>query len=136
MMLVKALGGKPKDQILFDDEAITLNLSPKIRAIAAGEYRDKTEDQIKGSGYAVESLEAALWCFLQTDTFRDAILKAVNLGNDADTTAAVCGQIAGAYYGKSGIPAEWMDKLCMRDKITEFADQLCKGGGDEDTGAR
>jgi ADP-ribosyl-[dinitrogen reductase] hydrolase len=55
-------------------------------------------------------------------------LKAVNLGDDADTTAAVCGQIAGAYYGESGLPAEWLDKLCMRDKITGFADRLREMG--------
>jgi ADP-ribosyl-[dinitrogen reductase] hydrolase len=79
-----------------------------------------------------ESLEAALWCFHTTDTFRDAILKAVNLGDDADTTAAVCGQIAGAHYGESGIPSGWLEKLCMRDKITAFTDRLilCRRTGD------
>jgi len=125
-MLVKALAGKPKDEILFGPDNIRLmaGLSSKIRAIAAGEYRDKTAGQIRGSGYVVQSLEAALWCFLETDTFRDAILKAVNLGDDADTTAAVCGQIAGAFYGESGIPPDWLDKLCMRDMIAKFADQL------------
>ncbi len=125
-MLIKALEGKPKDNILFgaDSAFLMRELSPKIHAIAAGDYKDKAEDQIKGSGYVVESLEAALWCFHRTDTFRDAILKAVNLGDDADTTAAVCGQIAGAYYGESGIPSEWLDKLCMRGTITKFADKL------------
>jgi len=127
-MLVKALDGESKDDILFvlTNTVVMQGQSPKIRAIAAGEYRDKTADQIRGSGYVVESLEAALWCFLKTDTFRDAILKAVNLGDDADTTAAVCGQIAGAHYGESGIPAEWLDRLCMREMITEFADGLQK----------
>ena len=125
-MLIKPLDSKAKDEILFglDNVKLMEGMSPKIQAIAAGEYRDKTEDQIKGSGYVIESLEAALWCFHQTDTFRDAILKAVNLGDDADTTAAVCGQISGAFYGESGIPVEWLEKLCMRDKITEFADKL------------
>ena len=125
-MLVKALDGQPKDDILFgaDNAVLMQGRSPKIHAIAAGEYRDKAEDQIKGSGYVVESLEAALWCFHKTDNFRDAILKAVNLGDDADTTAAVCGQIAGAFYGESGIPADWLDKLYMRDAITAFADRL------------
>jgi ADP-ribosyl-[dinitrogen reductase] hydrolase len=125
-MLVKTLDGKPKDNILFGaDNAVLMRvLSPKIHAIAAGEYRNKPEDDIRGSGYVVESLEAALWCFHNTDNFRDAILKAANLGDDADTTAAVCGQIAGAYYGASGIPADWLDTLCMRKTITEFADRL------------
>ncbi len=129
-MLVNALEGKQKDEILFSPitDFWTRELSPKIHAIAAGAHRDKTEDQIRGSGYVVDSLEAALWCFHNTDTFRDAILKAVNLGDDADTTAAVCGQIAGAFYGESGIPPEWLDKLCMRDKIADFADRLVELG--------
>lgn len=129
-MQAKALDGKSKNAILFGTDNIKLmeGMSPKIQAIAAGEYKDKTEAQIRGSGYVVESLEAALWCYCQTDTFRDAILKAVNLGDDADTTAAVCGQITGAFYGASGIPAEWMASLCLRGKITEFADQLRERG--------
>ena len=127
-MLCDALGGKPRDRVLRFPMPPPLDegVSPKLLAVAAGEYRNKPEDQVRGSGYVVESLEAALWCFHKTDSFRDAILKAVNLGDDADTTAAVCGQIAGAYYGESGIPTDWLDKLCMRDKITEFADRLGK----------
>ena len=123
-MIVAALDGEDKNDILFSDKTAKMDLSPKIQAIADGEYKDKSEDDIRGSGYVVDSLEAALWCFHKTDSYRDAILKAVNLGDDADTTAAVCGQIAGAYYGESGIPSEWLNKLAMLAKITEFADQL------------
>ena len=72
----------------------------------------------------VHSLEAALWAFHKTDTFRDGALLAVNLGEDADTTGAVFGQIAGAYYGEEGIPAEWRAILAMREKIEEVADRL------------
>ena len=131
LILVKALDGKSKEEILVSPDAAKMNLAPKIQTIAAGEYAEKMEDEIQGSGYVVESLEAALWCFRKTDTFRDAVLKAVNLGGDADTTAAVCGQIAGAYYGESGIPAGWLDKLCMREKITKFADRLNGGPTDD-----
>ena len=67
---------------------------------------------------------AALWCFYNTDHFRDAILKAVNLGDDADTTAAVCGQIAGAYYGREGIPEAWVQRLTKRDLIESLAERL------------
>ena len=94
--------------------------------IARGEYRNKSADKIRGTGYVVESLEAALWCFLQTDTFESAILKAANLGDDADTTAAVCGQVAGAYYGERGIPPRWLDRLALRSTIATMADQLAR----------
>jgi len=125
-MLVKALDGKSKTEILSapDNTNLLKDLSPRIQAIAAGGYKDKTDKQIRGSGYVVESLEAALWCFHTTDTFRDAILKATNIGDDADTTAAICGQLAGAHYGESDIPPDWLDKLCMQEMITEMADRL------------
>ena len=73
-------------------------------------------------------LEAAPWCFLTTDSFSAAVLQAANLGQDADTTAAVCGQIAGAYYGESGIPAHWLDRLAMREQIASLAEQLYSAG--------
>ena len=92
--------------------------------IANGEYRNKAIEEIRGSGYVVESLEAALWCFVRTDTFEAAILKAANLGDDADTTAAICGQVAGAFYGESGIPKKWLDRLVMRGKMTILTDRL------------
>ncbi len=125
-MLHQALSGSAKDAILRDPFSgldVAPPLSPSIQAIADGAYFDKGEDEISGSGYVVHSLEAALWCFNTTNTYRDAILRAVNLGDDADTTAAVCGQIAGAYYGVQGIPAGWLDRLAMREEI----DQLARG---------
>jgi len=127
LMLVKALDGKSKEEILLGHDNTMLlprRFPAKVYDIAYGGYTTKIEAEIRGSGYVVESLEAALWCFHRTDTFRDAILRAVNLGDDADTTAAVCGQIAGAYYGESGIPASWLEKVYMRDEITEMADRL------------
>jgi ADP-ribosylglycohydrolase len=69
-------------------------------------------------------LEAALWAFYHSDNFRDGCLLAVNLGDDADTTGAVYGQIAGAFYGESGIPASWLKRIAQRDLITQLADQL------------
>jgi hypothetical protein len=127
----KGLEGQTKDEILFGADNIKLmeGMSPKIQAIAASEYADKSREEIRGSGYVVESLEAALWCFSRTDTYRDAILTAVNLGDDADTTAAVCGQIAGAHYGEDGIPPAWREKLAMRNTIESMADQLFELSG-------
>ena len=100
------------------------DLHPAIADIAAGSYRHKSPPQIKGSGYVVESLEAALWAFYQSDTFEGGCLLAVNLGHDADTTAAVYGQLAGAIYGEAGIPDRWLARLAQRDLITGFADRL------------
>lgn len=80
--------------------------------------------EIRGSGYVVESLEAALWCFWTSENFEQAVLKATNLGDDADTTAAICGQLAGAFYGVQGIPSHWLDRLTMKNEISTLADQL------------
>lgn len=123
-MLFLALSGESKEQILFDTKSQIS--SPKINDIASGSYSNKNINQIRGTGYVVESLEAALWCFYQTDTFESAILQAANLGDDADTTAAICGQIAGAFYGEAGIPEKWLAKLFMRYEITELADNLSR----------
>ncbi len=122
-MLVRALSGMSKEQVLFagDDPS---PLVQRIGALAMGAYREKDKDSIRGSGYVVECLEAALWCFSITDNFRDAVLEAVNLGDDADTTGAVCGQIAGAFYGESGIPEGWREKLVMAREICEWTDRL------------
>lgn len=92
-------------------------LHPEIDAVAAGNFRGKQPPEIVGSGYVVESLEAALWAFHDAKDFREAVLRAVNLGDDADTTGAVCGQLAGAYWGESGIPEQWRDGLARKDMI-------------------
>ena len=127
-VIVKALSCRSKEEILFGGQFQGGPDSPleySIRTIAKGELRGKSESDIGASGYVVETLEAALWCFLHTDNFRDAILKAVNLGQDADTTAAVCGQIAGAYYGEAGIPMGWRRQIAKAELIADLADRLC-----------
>ena len=92
-------------------------LHPEIEEVAAGSFRQNQPPEIEGSGYVVRSLEAALWAFTGADDFRQAVLTAVNLGNDSDTTGAVCGQLGGACWGESGIPGEWLDGLARRDMI-------------------
>lgn len=99
-------------------------LAPKVMAIAKGSFKTKQPPAIRGTGYVVDALEAALWAFHTTDNFKDAILAATNLGEDADTTAAICGQIAGAWYGLSGIPQSWLDKLAMRNEIEFHVQKL------------
>lgn len=98
--------------------------SPKATAIAEGKYFQETYEQLTGSGYVIESLESALWCFHHSSNFKDAILLAANLGNDADTTAAICGQIAGAFYGYESIPFEWRNRLYENDDISALAMEL------------
>ena len=124
-MLFKALEGASKDEILVGHGLGNFS-SSNIQSIAQGEYRNKAESEISGIGYVVPSLEAALWCFYHTDNFKDAILRATNLGDDADTTAAICGQVAGAFYGEAGIPEDWRNKLVMHDEIRLLADHLYK----------
>jgi ADP-ribosyl-[dinitrogen reductase] hydrolase len=126
-ILVRALQGARKEEVLYGD-ATTFTGAPKIEAIARGDYREKVASHIRGSGYVVDCLEAALWCVERTGNFADAVLLAANLGDDADTTAAVCGQVAGAYYGESGIPVSWRETLVMRQKIGALAEQLFTAG--------
>jgi ADP-ribosyl-[dinitrogen reductase] hydrolase len=117
-----ALSGVPKERLL--DSIEQRFYQAKIQQLAGGAFRSKTYEQIKGSGYCIESLEAALWCFFHTDSYQAAVLKAVNLGDDADTTGAIVGQLAGAFYGVDAIPKHWRERLAMRDDIEEMATAL------------
>lgn len=99
-------------------------LCPEIDTVAGGSFKERHPPEILGTGYVVNSLEAALWAFYRSSTFREGCLLAVNLGNDADTTGAIYGQLAGAYYGEQEIPAEWRAQISMRHVIETFADKL------------
>jgi ADP-ribosyl-[dinitrogen reductase] hydrolase len=85
------------------------------------------EEEIASSGYTVHTLEAATWSFLTTESFEAAVVRAANLGDDADTVAAVCGAIAGAYYGYSAIPLRWREQLQQEARIREIALDLARG---------
>jgi ADP-ribosyl-[dinitrogen reductase] hydrolase len=133
-MLLAALGGAGRDETLFDNSfrnAPSGTLSKTIHFLAQGVYRHKRESEIRGTAYVVESLEAGLWAFFNSRSYEEAILNAVNLGDDADTTAAVCGQLAGAYYGGSNIPGEWLGRLVMAGEIGELADKLFEAHTEE-----
>jgi ADP-ribosyl-[dinitrogen reductase] hydrolase len=123
-MLFKAFNNESKANILNTE---IHSHSDGIKAICNQSYLTKTENEIVGSGYVVECLEAALWCFATTDDFESAILKAVNLGDDADTTAAICGQLAGAFYGYEGLPTHWLEYLAHKPLIEDVAIKLFKG---------
>ena len=123
LVIHRALSNASKEDVLAKAPSDLLS-SANIQAIADGGYQGKTDAEIRGSAYVVESLEAALWCFWTTDSYKDAILTAANLGDDADTTAAICGQLAGAFYGANNMPPEWLDALVMKDGIAAIADRL------------
>jgi hypothetical protein len=99
-------------------------LHPEVEAVARGRWRGQEPPVIRGTGYCVESLEAAIWATAGATNFREAILRAANLGDDADTTAAIAGQLAGARFGASGIPALWLELLSLRPRIESLADGL------------
>lgn len=87
---------------------------------------DAFEDKILSSGYVLDTLEASIWCFMTTNNYADATLKAVNLGSDTDTTGCVTGGLAGLFYGKSAIPTHWVDVVAKKEEITQLAERLSK----------
>ena len=129
-LIIGSLNGETKEMLLssryspLSDKWESSPLTKEIDMIACGSFKEKEPPQIKGSGYVVKSLEAALWAFYKTNSFEEGCLLAVNLGDDADTTGAVYGQLAGAYYGENNIPPQWLHKIKMRKFITEFAEKL------------
>lgn len=123
-MIAVAIGGAPKDEVLDPARFADVDLHPLVQQIVDGSYRTKEPPEIRGTGYCIDALEAALWAFDRADDYRDAVLAAANLGDDADTTAAICGQIAGAFWGESGIPAEWCRRLALKNTVSDLADGL------------
>ena len=122
----RALHGATKNELLspLNDRAWS---TPAFQAVAHCAFVGKGREAISGSGYVVEPLEAAMWCFAETDSFEAAVLAAANLGDDADTTAAVCGQIAGAFYGLDSLPSHWLERLSHRQLIEDLATRLAEG---------
>jgi len=131
-LIVGALRGASKEELTapgFSPVPELWKRAPlclEISAIAQGSFRRRNPPAIRGTGYVVQTLEAALWAFHCTDDFRTGCLRVVNLGDDADTTGAVFGQIAGAYYGEHGIPSDWRARLHAHDLIASLADRLCQ----------
>jgi ADP-ribosyl-[dinitrogen reductase] hydrolase len=124
LLIATAARGAEREAVLSEELWQKGTLVPEIEEIALGSFKRKEPPEIQGSGYVVRSLEAALWALYTTDDFRTGALRAVNLGDDADTTGAVYGQLAGAIYGEDGIPTEWLEGLAMRDKLESLADEL------------
>jgi len=153
-LIVGAINGVDKNQLLAKQYNPVsgywskIPLVPEIEEVASGSFKRKmpplspnplvgllgynnsdSETEIVGSGYVVKSLEAALWAFYHSQSFEEGCLKAVNLGDDADTTGAVYGQLAGAFYGEAGIPGKWRNQLTKQQLIENLADQLYEFSG-------
>ena len=133
-LVVGALTGEKKDALLSDRYSPTGGwkqgtLRGRIDDVASGSFKLKGPPDILGGGYVVECLEAVLWAFQNSDSFEEGMLLAVNLFYDADTTGAVYGQLAGAYYGFESIPSSWSSKVAMSQRIVLMADQLYELSG-------
>ncbi len=129
-LLVGAIRGVAKGRLLADHFSPLPGLwerSPltsTVAQVASGSFHSRMPPQIRGNGHAVRSLEAALWAFSRSSTFAEGALLAVNLGDDADTTGAVYGQLAGAWYGAEAIPVAWTSRLARAELIRGLADRL------------
>lgn len=131
-LLIGAIQERPKAELLSPHFSpveglwTTNPLSPQVDAVAAGSFTAKQPPQIRGSGFVIDCLEASIWAFATTESFEQAVLRAVNLGDDADTTGAVCGQLAGAFYGESKIPEHWRRRLARLETIEVLVDHLVR----------
>jgi ADP-ribosylglycohydrolase len=127
-LLVKVVEGRDRGDVLStgpeDSYFGEKPLSRRIADVASGSFMRKQPPAIRGTGYVVDALEAALWAFYHSTSFRDGALLAVNLGNDADTTGAIYGQIGGAFYGVEGIPPGWRAVVYWRELIERSADAV------------
>ena len=108
--------------ILFED--LEHKLPEKIKNIISGSFLEKTEDEISSSGYVINSMEAALWALANSKSFKEGVLKAVNLGNDSDTVGAIYGQLAGALYGIDEIPSIWIENISKPKLLDDTVNSL------------
>lgn len=122
-VLADAIEGRPRSGVL---KTRSVGWAGKIEGIVAGSWRGTARAQINASGYVAHSLEAALWAVGRSPAYDRAVLHAANLGQDADTTAAIAGQLAGALGGASTIPDQWLAKLAWRDRLEQAAVGLTK----------
>lgn len=129
-LIVGALRGVDKDTLLADrycplpDYWQNQPLAAEIAAIATGSFKKGQPPEIHGGGFVVHSLEAALWAFYHSASFAEGVLLAVNLGDDADTTGAIYGQLAGAFYGEQALPRTWRERLARLELIVQLAEEL------------
>lgn len=128
-LIIAALNALEKDEILSYAYAKYIfglidDISLDVKCVLEGSYKHKTRDEISSTGYVIHSLEAALWCFYNSQNFDDDLKLAVNLGNDTDTIGAIYGQLAGAYYGFDAISKDLRENLMRSDFLQDTALRL------------
>ncbi|WP_291072969.1 ADP-ribosylglycohydrolase family protein [Empedobacter sp. UBA5987] len=111
-------------KLFLEENEIYKNEFTYFERILSGKLIDLKEDEIKSTGYVMDSLEASIWCLLHTSSYKDCVLKAVNLGHDTDTIACIAGGIAGIYYDAETIPTNWIEQLARVNDILHLAEQL------------
>eukprot|EP01138_Halocafeteria_seosinensis_P007049 gb/GECG01007207.1/.p1 GENE.gb/GECG01007207.1/~~gb/GECG01007207.1/.p1 ORF type:complete len:313 (+),score=33.75 gb/GECG01007207.1/:1-939(+) len=131
-MMYMAIEGCSKEEILNCRSITTKSWTEKVDAIVNGSFKAKEPPEINGSGYVINTLEAVLWAFNKSSNFKDGAILVVNLGKDADTTGAIYGALAGAYYGITGIPEKWRATVAWSDHIKNLATQLFQSRGEMD----
>ena len=130
------LNGQSKMQALINvrgknyTKYFSRDIVDKYKAVLTGNLAGMQESEISSSGYVVNTLTAAIWCLLNTNNYKDAVLKAVNLGEDTDTVAAVCGSMAGIMYTKKSIPSEWIEKIKNRELLDNIINSHKKKSND------
>ncbi len=113
-------------KLFLEENELYKNEFPYFEQILSGQLIDLTQNEIQSTGYVIHSLEASIWCLLHTSSYKDCVLKAVNLGHDTDTIACIAGGIAGIFYGTDTIPTHWIEQLARVNDILKLAEQLEK----------
>ncbi|QES92894.1 ADP-ribosylglycohydrolase family protein [Empedobacter brevis] len=113
-------------KLFLEENELYKNEFPYFERILSGQLIDLTHNEIQSTGYVIHSLEASIWCLLHTSSYKDCVLKAVNLGHDTDTIACIAGGIAGIFYGTETIPTHWIEQLARVNDILKLAEQLEK----------
>jgi len=121
LILTDLFGGASKQEAIENCGRASQNIPKVLKNVLEGSY---ATSKVQGSGWVIASFEAALWAFTSGNSFEEVVLKAVNLGDDADTTGAVAGQLAGAFYGYSGIPQHLIDGLAKKEMIDKYLNPL------------
>lgn len=118
------LQGIENIRLIYTKPVVVRGINSHFQRMFTGNINALSVDEIKSGGYVIHTLEAALWCLLNTSSYAESVLKAVNLGEDTDTTAAVTGSLAGIYYGLENIPKEWVTQIARKDDIVALATRL------------